>query len=211
MLVCTHRPVNLRGLLTLAKPIRSNQGLALPFAKGDRMAARPTRRKLRFRHPGEILEEAQRLADVGYEPLGNWSLGQVCGHLASTIDGSLDGYAERLPWIFRATAGRVMKWWILRYGMPSGVPLRGKSAEQLLPPPQTDAEGLAELERALTRLDEEECRAIHPALGSLNHNQWLDLHCRHGELHLSFLEPAETCQSDRPPTGASESQSPAES
>ncbi len=45
------------------------------------------------------------------------------------------------------------------------------------------------LRQAIHRLQTEEKRAPNPVLGKLTREEWDRLHCRHAELHLSFLVP----------------------
>ena len=59
----------------------------------------------------------------------------------------------------------------------------------MLPPPTSWDVALANFRRAMQRLQTETRRMPHPAFGPLTADEWERLHCRHSELHLSFLVP----------------------
>jgi Protein of unknown function (DUF1569) len=109
-------------------------------------------------------------------------------HLATVMNGSIDGTPMRLPWYFRLL-GRMMKGRVLRKGMPPGFQLRGQAAETLVPPPTSWEEGLQLFRQAVQRLRTETKREPSPFLGPMTREDWDQLHCRHAELHLSFLTP----------------------
>jgi hypothetical protein len=154
----------------------------------------PDRRKLRFDTLQNILEDAERLDPVNTKALGNWSGGQIFRHLARVMNSSIDGSPLRIPWFFRVL-GRLMKNRILIKGMPPGYQLKGESAKFLVAAADTSwAQGLQELRQAVRRLQSESKREPSPFLGSMTREDWDKLHCRHAELHLSFLQPLGTGQ-----------------
>lgn len=50
-------------------------------------------------------------------------------------------------------------------------------------------EGLARLRKALDRLEKNPPTTPNPLFGHMPHEEWLLLHIRHAELHLSFVHP----------------------
>jgi len=148
------------------------------------------RRTLRFESLDEVIADAEVLRAHGYERLGNWSLGQVCDHLARAMNMSIDGIEFRVPWVFRLVA-RGLRGRMLRNGLPAGLPLKGAAAKGLKPADQVnDADGVEALHRAVARLKTEPTRNPSPVFGTLTAQQWDQFHRRHAELHLSFLKPA---------------------
>ncbi len=145
------------------------------------------RRPLHFSNYDELLDCARKLSQGPTRQLGNWSLGQICKHLAVTIDSSMDGPAFKPPFLLRLV-GPLLKKRFLSRPMQSGFKLP-KTAGKLLPPETTTADGLEHLERSVARLDQVPARAPHPVFGKLSRDQWDQLQFRHGELHLSFIEP----------------------
>lgn len=148
-------------------------------------------RQLRFNSLDDIAAEVERLA--GYKELlalGNWSSGQVLQHLASTMDNSIDGFPNFVPAPIKLLLRLFMKRRFLTKPMPAGFKLPPK-AEKMLPGPTTWDAALANFRRAMQRLKSEAKRSPHPAFGSMTTAEWEKIHCRHSELHLSFLVPSE--------------------
>ena len=146
------------------------------------------RRVLCFRTLEDLRNEAKSLAnDPNHRMLGNWSLGQVFSHLAILMNLSMDGFSFSAPLVPRLIL-TLMRNRILSKGIPPGASLKGQMS-QLIPPPTSTQEGLEQLCQAIDRLENEPTRHPSPLLGKLTRAQWDHLHCRHGELHLSFAMP----------------------
>ena len=152
------------------------------------------RRKLHFERLEDIVADVDQLAQAKeVKHLGNWSSGQVLKHLAIVMTNSLDGFHIKPPWYFRCMfvfMRPFMKNKALRDPMSAGFKMPSFAAE-MIPPSTTWAEGLAAIRQALHRLQTEPQRAPSPFMGNLTSEQWTQLHCRHSELHLSFLVPQE--------------------
>ena len=148
------------------------------------------RRTLRFTSLDDILADAEALAEVERRALGNWTLGQVCQHLAQPMDFCIDGFPFTLPLPIKI-AGRLMKGRFLKKGFPTGAPLKGPTGV-LIPQEVLPTEGLAELRRAINRLKREPQRVPSPLIGRLSREQWDQFHMRHAELHLSFILPEQS-------------------
>ena len=73
--------------------------------------------------------------------------------------------------------------------MPSGFSLSEDFAEHLVPPETNWEDGLAAFRATIQRMKAESQRHPSPFLGQMTREQWDQLHCRHSELHLSFLIP----------------------
>jgi hypothetical protein len=147
------------------------------------------RRELHFISLADIRADVEMLvASPKLNTLGNWSAGQVFHHLARTMTSSIDGFGFQLPWYFRLM-GRFMKKRALSGPMPPGFNLGKKAAERLVPPAISYEDGLRNIRQALDRLKMEEHRAPSPFLGQMTNEEWVQMHCRHSELHLSFIVP----------------------
>jgi hypothetical protein len=148
----------------------------------------PERRTLEFARLEEVMPEVDRLL-AGHSTLGNWSLGQVCNHLAGGIQKSVDGYGVQAPWLVRETMGRIIKKRILgERRMKTGI----KLPEEFLPKPGLDARAEAEALRASITyyLAHPGPRALHPFFGRMTGDEWDRLHRIHCAHHLSFVVPA---------------------
>jgi hypothetical protein len=147
------------------------------------------RRKLHFNTLDEIAADVEALAHGNVKALGTWSPGQILEHLAKTMDGSLDGMNFRFPRLFCVTARLLFKKRILTKPMSPGWTFKGEQAKALGPPETSWEDGLRHFRQSLARLQAEARRVPHPILGVLSREEWDQLHCRHSELHLSFLKP----------------------
>ncbi len=142
----------------------------------DRRAPMPERRTLEFVRLDDVMPEVDRLL-AGYTSAGNWSLGQICKHLSSTIRSSVEGFGVKAPWIFRATLGPVVKKKILGDGrMAEGIKVPGK----LLPTTGLDDRAEAEALRASIAyyMAHPEARAPHPFFGRMTGAEYDRLHLR---------------------------------
>ena len=149
------------------------------------------RRQLHFDSLADIAADVERLAQAKeVRALGNWSSGQVVQHLANTMTNSIDGFSGFVPFPLRIFLRLFMKGRFLNRTMDPGFNLPA-SAGNLLPPPTDWADAVAAFRAATKRLQTETKRSPHPALGNLSAEEWVRMHCRHSELHLSFLVPVE--------------------
>jgi hypothetical protein len=150
------------------------------------------RRQLHFDNLDDILADVDRLASSReIRTLGNWSAGQIFKHLATVMNKSIDGFDSLLPGVVRALFRLLMKQRFLTKPMGAGFKVPAKAAKELVPMATTLEEGLQSIRQAVKRLQTETKRAPSAVLGPLTADEWNKLHCRHSELHLSFLIPAE--------------------
>jgi hypothetical protein len=146
------------------------------------------RRQLDFQDLAEVPAELDRLHRGGYRKLGQWDLAQTCDHLAYFLQGSLDGFTFRVPWLFKALFGRLVLNRILKQRrMQEAAPTPQKPP----PPPGGDeAAAVARLKQVIERFRAHpgEFHAS-PFFGYLTRQQWRDLHLIHCAHHLGFLLP----------------------
>jgi hypothetical protein len=147
------------------------------------------RRSLHFNSLDDILAEVDRLGRGPVKSLGNWSPGENLSHIAKTMTCSLDGFHFKMSWLLRLFC-KLMKGRLLSMQMPAGFTLSRDGAADLDPSPTEWTEGARSLRVAVDRLKREDQRAPSPAFGVMTREEWDRLHCRHAELHLSFLVPA---------------------
>jgi hypothetical protein len=147
------------------------------------------RRHLRFETLDGIGADVEQLARGPVCNLGNWTPGQVLKHLSLAMTYSIDGFPSRAPFFMRML-GKVFKKRILSKGMTPGFKLPEKDAHSLVPGPTSWEEGLTAFRTALKRMQTETARAPHGFFGYLTSEEYVQLHCRHSELHLSFLVPS---------------------
>jgi hypothetical protein len=154
----------------------------------------PTRRDLRFDTLADAVREARHALAAGYTRAGNWSLGQVCHHLALWIRYPLDGFPrltlwERpLAWSVRNTFGpKMLRRVINGARVPRGIP----APLWTVPPASVpDAEGVDAYETQVGRLNEYAGVPYpSPLLGPLSGDELRAISRIHAAHHLSFLIP----------------------
>ncbi len=142
------------------------------------------RRILAFTDLGELLPEVRRLIP-SHRTVGQWTLAQVCRHLADTINGSMDGFDLRRHRFKRFFLSKRLLRYTYQHGITPGYTVDPK----LTPPPKVKLdESVAALERAVERYRSYRGRlCAHPLFGDLSREEWDQLHCFHGAHHLSFV------------------------
>jgi hypothetical protein len=146
------------------------------------------RRTLHFNTLDDILADVERLGQGKVRALGNWSPGQILKHVTVPMLWCLDGAPLKGAWYIRLMSFFFKKKF-LRDPMPAGFKLPEDFARQLVPGETSWEDGLQAIRATLARLKAEPQRHPSPFLGEMTREQWDQLHCRHCELHLSFLVP----------------------
>lgn len=153
----------------------------------------PNHRKLRFETVDDVRGEIDRLVAAEQagtlRRTGNWSTGQVLGHLATWINYGYEGYPMRVPWFIRLILRFKVKSY-LRDGMPTGVRIPKVAGGTYGTESLSTEEGVQRLRAALQRLEHEPAKFESPAFGPLTEEQRIALNLRHAELHMGFLHPA---------------------
>lgn len=144
------------------------------------------RRELHFEKLDDILADVDKLNQSKIRTLGNWSGGQILKHLSIPMIMCLDGAPYTAPWYVRFI-GWFIKGRFVRNPMPVAFELPEDAAKHLIPGETTWEDGLKALQSAIQRMKTEQQRHPSPFLGYLTNEQWDQLHCRHAELHLSFI------------------------
>lgn len=148
------------------------------------------RRTLHFKTLDEALadatelveaEEARRLAR-----LGNWTLGQNFGHLAAWVNYSFDGVPLKVPWFVKLIMRTMKNRTLYKPSAPGqNIPKvpGGTLGTELL----STEEGYARVSKAYARLKAGSPSIPHLLFGPMTHDEWINQHLRHAELHLSFF------------------------
>ncbi|MEX0676431.1 MAG: DUF1569 domain-containing protein [Pirellulales bacterium] len=144
------------------------------------------RRELHFESYRELLDDVRSLAARPRRQLGNWTLGQICQHLAGAIDMAVDGPSFKPPFFLRLIGPLLKKRFLKRFPPGYKVP---PGAGSLIPGTDEDAVGVAALEKAVARLEATPERKPHVLFGRLSREEWDQFEFRHAEMHLSFIVP----------------------
>lgn len=144
------------------------------------------RRDIHFESVAEIMPDVLRLVE-NHETTAQWSLAQVCHHLAGSFNGSIDGFDlshHRIKrWLFRRQ--------LLRATFAGGIPRNYMVDPNLTPPPVVDlAESVNKLQQAIDRYEAHRGPLkAHPLFGNMPRPTWDKLHCVHSTHHMSFVQP----------------------
>jgi hypothetical protein len=144
------------------------------------------RRQLHFTSLEEVIADAEKLvSSPTTRTLGNWPLRQLLTHLAMAMNRSIDGITFKAPWYARLL-GRLKKRRFLEQGISPGIKIPKGREAGAYPLVASSPEALDILRKAVSRMRNEKATVTHPLLGPLTHDQWIQFHLRHAELHLSF-------------------------
>lgn len=147
------------------------------------------KRQLDFHSGSEVIDEINRLRSFGYVRTKSWNLTQIGEHLTATMAGEMNGLGFRLPWLLRATGGRIFTHWILRTRKMPSVP----TLPSLKPRSLADVEDDAIIEKCIETVAG--CEAFtgslddYPFVDNLSHEHWRQLMWIHAAHHLGFLVP----------------------
>lgn len=152
--------------------------------------ASPDRRTLRFETLDDLVADARAVALRPHRATGNWNASQILLHVAGLIAHANRGSELRMPAPVRVLGRAIKLSGVWKRPIPAGI----KAPPSLMA--QNDANAAVPAEEAFATLEREvaEARArpmSHPSplLGKLTHEEWVTVHCRHAELHFSFLKP----------------------
>ena len=151
------------------------------------------RRELQFQSLDDVLADLDQLTSGQVKTLGNWSLAQICLHLAAGLNSALDGSSFKPPLIFRLI-GPFMKKKFLTGKMPTGFKIPKAAEGQFLPSNDVETEAaVGKLRSAIERLKAASDADLvkHPMFGKMTKHDTEQFHLRHAEMHLSFAIPVE--------------------
>jgi Protein of unknown function (DUF1569) len=149
----------------------------------------PGRRQLQFASLDEVVADAEKcVSSPNTKMLGNWPLERILGHLTKAMNGSIDGMDLKPPMIARLI-GPMLKGRMLKKGMPPGIKLSTPNEEVLYPDVPSTQKALEAMRLAAGRLKTEKPAGRHPVFGKMTPEDWIQLHLRHAELHLSYALP----------------------
>lgn len=147
------------------------------------------RRKLHFSKIDEALADARAMAATPHTQLGNWSLGEICDHLAKSLDSATDDNQFR-PGLFLRLLGPLVRNRMINQPMSPG--FRMPQGMKPIFMPTSDAEtneSLPRLQKAIERFNAADLPERSPTFGKMSQEDWHKFHCRHAEMHLSFIVP----------------------
>jgi len=147
------------------------------------------RRTLKFNSLEDVWSDVEGLGDSP-RAIGNWTPAQIVWHVSHIMNIAYDGAGFKAPLPLRIV-GRLLKKRSLAKTMGAGLKLPARFNSLLPDPNLTWDEARDHLRRNMERIRAgEKMSQPSPFLGPMTHEDWVRLHCRHAELHLSFIQPA---------------------
>ena len=144
------------------------------------------RRDLNLSGLDDVKREIKALL-AGHQTVGQWSLGQMCHHLARVVrysTSSPDPQGEPVAATAQQAAIRDL---FFASKFPEG---RDSPAAIKPKPGLDDAAEVSKLSAAIDRFSSDTGPyAVHPMLGPLSREEWARFHCMHAAHHLSFAVP----------------------
>lgn len=119
--------------------------------------------------------------------VGNWTTGQVLGHVAFWMNAAFDGMPGPSPPFLLRILGPIMVKPMLLWKMPAGVRLPGAEQGTYGVDMISTDEGERRLLAAIDRFERDTLPPRHQAFGRMSPAQWTRLHLNHAMLHFSFL------------------------
>jgi hypothetical protein len=152
----------------------------------------PGFRQLRFNSVDECVAEIDRIVEAEREgrlrTTGNWTAGQILGHLASWIEFGYAGYPIAPPPFFIRWILRWKLKQMLQKGMPRGVRIPGNKDGTVGIEDVPFAAAAERLVNGFRRLQRgEDAKFDSPAFGPMPHDDRIRLNLRHAELHLGYI------------------------
>jgi hypothetical protein len=150
-------------------------------------------RELTFSTLDDILDEARRIAaQPQVTTRGNWSASQNIWHVARYIQASVEGYPFNPPWYLKLI-GPLFKKRMTRKTMSPGYKTSTNMAEHMEPQSVSEEQtamgpAIEKLEQWVGRASDQGFIPANPVFGKMSTQQWVDLHCRHAELHFGLIE-----------------------
>ncbi|UCC31496.1 MAG: DUF1569 domain-containing protein [Phycisphaerales bacterium] len=144
-----------------------------------------------------IPERAEKLADCGLIRGKNWSLAQICEHLALSIENTVRGsIADGVPrrWQCLSRVRRLIRWCLKNLILLTGYFPKGAPAPNSVQPPDGVPldEALDRLRAATEAFDRKHAAGdaswgYHSLLGRMNGRAWRRFHRIHAAHHFSFM------------------------
>ena len=151
------------------------------------------RRKLSFTSMAEILGDIEKLNAAEKEgktisATVNWTPAQIIEHVVYFVDCSIDGFEFKAPLVLRIF-GKFARSPILNNPMKPGFKLPATMRMVIASPKSTWQDAVSHARKAILRVEAgKQMTKPSPLLGKMSHQDWVKLHCRHAEMHLSFIK-----------------------
>ncbi|HEX2837719.1 MAG TPA: DUF1569 domain-containing protein [Phycisphaerales bacterium] len=152
-------------------------------------------RVLRFESMADVLADAERIAASDragtLRRTGNWTAAQAMNHVSAFMEYPYDGYPKELstpPWFVRVIL-KLMKNKYMKGPLPKGVKIPKIPGGTVGATDGPIDAAMVRFKKAAARLKASAPTVANPIFGPMSHEEWVQLHCRHAELHFGYLHP----------------------
>ncbi|MEE9403639.1 MAG: DUF1569 domain-containing protein [Algisphaera sp.] len=146
------------------------------------------RRTLHFNTLADILADAQTITAAPHHTTGNWTAPQIIDHVTRVMGFSNHGTDLRLPLPMRLFGSILKRTGGYRKPISPGVKLPQSIVKHFVAPSNiTLDDAISQLRTEIETATTTDMSHPSPFFGSLTHDQWIPFHCRHAELHFSFI------------------------
>lgn len=146
-------------------------------------------RELKLVTLDDILAEAKRIAaQPDAVSRGTWTSAQNIWHVGRVIKAGVEGSPVKVPLLLKLI-GPVLKKRFTTKGFTPGIKLPSQAADHLVAPADTTLDqAMAMIESAIEYAKDKGFLPKNPMMGRMTPQQWVDLHCRHAEMHFGLIE-----------------------
>lgn len=146
-------------------------------------------RQLKLATLDDILAEARRVAgQPDTASRGTWTPAQNIWHVGRLIKAGVEGYPVKVPFLLKLI-GPLLKKQFTNKGFTPGIKLPSQAADHMVAPADTTIEqAMAMIESAIQNAKDKGFLPKNPMMGRMTPQQWVDLHCRHAEMHFGLIE-----------------------
>lgn len=153
------------------------------------------RREVRYESLDEALTDMNQLAALERNNklarLGNWTLGQAIGHVATWAEFAYTPNPLPRPPFFIRLLMPLLKGRFLNKGFPAGVEIPGVEGGTIGTEEMPTHAAIERFTAVAERLKREAPTQPSPAFGMMNKEDGTKLQLRHAELHMSFFKAKE--------------------
>jgi hypothetical protein len=153
------------------------------------------RRQVRYETLDDAMTDMKAMAVLEREnklnQLGNWSLGQAIGHVATWAEFAFTPNPLPRPPFFIRMLLPLLRGRFLNKGFPAGVMIPGVEGGTIGTEPMPTHAAIERFVAVADRLQHEAPTQPSPAFGRMNQKDGIKLQLRHAELHMSFFKAKE--------------------
>eukprot|EP00752_Nemacystus_decipiens_P014516 g12925.t1 len=146
-------------------------------------------RELKLTTLDDVLAEAKRIAaQPDAASRGTWTPAQNIWHVGRFIKAGVEGYPAKVPFLLKLI-GPLFKKQFTTKGFTPGIKLPSQAVDHMVAPADTTIEQAMDMiEVSIQGAKDKGFLPRNPMMGKMTPQEWVDLHCRHAEMHFGLIE-----------------------